>query len=355
MSKEIKEKKEPIEILYSNEIVWAGHPDKVADSIAAALLKNYVAGDKTTHAGIEVMGGKGVILVTGEVSSNAKVNVKKVVKRVLKERGYRTNYKIINNIGLQSPDINQGVSQQDGEIGAGDQGMMFGYACNDTQEMLPTAMVILQKLARMYEEIREEDPKDFYPDGKAQITGVYDENMKLKRIKTFVISYQNAEKNREKTDAILRAAATSIADEYGITIEQFLINPTGKFLIGGFDGDAGLTGRKIVVDAYQSFANVGGGNMNGKDPSKVDFSAAHKARQLAKRIVKNEKLRWAEVQLSYAIGVAEPVAIYIRSNRGLLPVPKTWYKECKPANIIKDLDLLNADFEGLAKFGHFQK
>lgn len=356
MSKEIKEnEKEPVEILFSNEIVWAGHPDKVADQIGAALLKEYVSKDKDTHAGIEVMGGKGIIFVTGEVTSKARVNVKKVVKRVLKDRGYRTNYKIINNIGLQSPDINRGVSQLGGEIGAGDQGMMFGYACNDTVEMLPTAMVILQKLARMYEDIRKDNPKDFYPDGKAQITGIYDENMKLKRIKTFVISYQNAEVNRDKTDEILKSVASSIASEYGIKIDEFLINPTGKFLIGGFDGDAGLTGRKIVVDAYQGFAPVGGGNFNAKDPSKVDFSAAHKARQLAKRIVKNEKLRWAEVQLSYAIGVAEPVAIYIHSNRGYLPVPKTWYKECKPANIIKDLDLLNADYEEMAKFGHFTK
>ena len=354
MSKEIKEqKKEPVEILYSNEIVFAGHPDKICDQLSAALLKEYISKDKNTHAGIEVMGGKGIIFITGEVTSKAKVNVKKVVKRVLKERGYRTNYKIINNIGLQSPDINQGVSQLGGEIGAGDQGMMFGYACNDTSEMLPTATVILQRLSRVYEDIRRDNPKDFYPDGKAQITGVYDENMKLKRIKSFVISYQNAELNRDKTDEILKSAASSIANEYGVKIEEFLINPTGKFLIGGFDGDAGLTGRKIVVDAYQSFANVGGGCMNGKDPSKVDFSAAHKARQLAKRIVKNEKLRWAEVQLSYAIGVAEPVGIYIRSNKGYLPVPKTWYKECKPANIIKDLALLNADYEEWARFGHF--
>lgn len=316
-------------------------------------MREYINGDPNTHAGIEVCGGKGKIFVTGEVTSLTKVNVKKVVRSVLKKVGYNNKYKIINNIGLQSPDINQGVSQSSGEIGAGDQGMMFGYACNDTEEMLPVAMVILQRFAKCYDDLRKDNPKEFYPDGKAQITGVYDENFKLKRIKTFVISYQNAEINREKTDELLKSIASGIAKDYKIEVEKFLINPTGKFLIGGFDGDAGLTGRKIVVDAYQSFANVGGGNMNGKDPSKVDFSAAHKARQLAKRIVKNMKLKWAEVQLSYAIGVAEPVAIYIDSNKGNIEPPKTWYKECKPAQIIKDLKLLELDYEELAKFGHF--
>lgn len=345
--------KKSIEKLYSNEIVFRGHPDKVCDEIAGAILREYIKRDQQTHAGIEVCGGKGKIFITGEVSSLARVNVKKIAKKVLKSVGYRTNYKIINNIGLQSPDINQGVTQSSGEIGAGDQGMMFGYACNDTEEMLPTAMVILQRLSKTYDDLRRENPKDFYPDGKAQITGVYDENFRLKRIKTFVISYQNAEINREKTDELLKSIASGIAKDFNIEVEEFLINPTGKFLIGGFDGDAGLTGRKIVVDAYQSFANVGGGNMNGKDPSKVDFSAAHKARQLAKRIVKNMKLKWAEVQLSYAIGVAEPVAIYIDSNRGNIEPPKTWYKECKPANIIKELGLLEVDYEELAKFGHF--
>lgn len=339
--------------LYSNEIVFRGHPDKVADQISAAILRECIKQDRNTRAGIEVLGGKGKIFVTGEITTRAKYNVKKIVKSVLRDVGYSTNYKVVDNIGRQSPDINQGVDQASGEIGAGDQGMMFGYACNDTKEMLPTAMVILQKLSKFYDELRKDSPNEFYPDGKAQITGIYDKDFKLKKIKTFVISYQNSEKNRAKTDEILKTAASSIAKEYGIEIEEFLINPTGKFLIGGFDGDAGLTGRKIVVDAYQSFANVGGGCMNGKDPSKVDFSAAHKARELAKRVVRNEKLKWAEVQLSYAIGVAEPVAIYIDSNRGTIEPPKKWYKECTPKNIIKDLDLLNADYVELAKYGHF--
>lgn len=339
--------------LYSNEIVFRGHPDKCCDQISAAILKECIRQDRNTRAGIETVGGKGKIFVTGELTTKAKINVKKIVKQVLEDVGYRTSYKIIDNIGKQSPDINQGVDREDGEIGAGDQGMMFGYACDDTKEMLPTAQVILQKLAKTYDELRLQNPETFYPDGKAQITGIYDNNMKLLRIKTFLISYQNSEQNRAQSDEILKSIATSIAKEYGIEIDEFLINPTGKFLIGGFDGDAGLTGRKIVVDAYQSFASVGGGCMNGKDATKVDFSAAHKARQLAKKILKKDGLSWARVQLSYAIGVAEPVSIYIDSDKGNIQVPKSWYKECTPKRIIDDLKLLDVDYVELAKFGHF--
>ena len=339
--------------IISTEIVFRGHPDKVCDQISAAILKECVKQDKNTRAGIEVVGGKGIIFVTGELTTRAKIDVKKIVRRVLKDVGYRTNYKIINNIGKQSPDINQGVDRKDGEICAGDNGIMYGYACSDTPEFLPVAQVILQKFAQTYDELRKEYPQEFYSDGKAQITGVFDSSMHLLKIKTFTICYQNSEKNRIKTDAIIKTIATSIANQYDIEIEEFLINPTGKFLIGGFDGDSGLTGRKIVVDAYQAFAPVGGGNCNGKCPSKVDFSGTHKARELAKRLCKNGGYRWVLVQLSYAIGVAEPVSIHIDTSSGPKSVPKSWYKECTPNNIIKDLDLYNVDYEELAKFGHF--
>ena len=224
---------------YSNEIVFRGHPDKTCDQIGGALLNAYVKQDKNTRAGIEVTGGKGKIFITGEVTTKAKISVKKIVKRVLKDIGYSTKYKIINNLGTQSPDIAQGVDFGGLGENAGDQGMMFGYACNDTKELLPTAMVILQKLAQSYDEIRKQD-KRFLPDGKAQITGEYDDNFKLLKIKTFTISYNNTELEREDTDKILKDLATSISDFYNIKIEQFLINPTGKFLIGGFEGDTGL-------------------------------------------------------------------------------------------------------------------
>ena len=343
-------------VLYSNEIVFRGHPDKVCDQIAGALLKAFIGGDKNSHCGIEVVGGKKKVFITGEVSSLAHPNVEEITKRVLEDCGYNSNdYEIINNIGLQSPDINQGVSKKDNEVGAGDQGMMFGFACNDTPELLRTTQVILQRLARDYDELRQKDHR-FLPDGKAQITGYYDKDFNLIGIKDFVVSYQNTEEDRPATDEIIKTMIRGICDCYFLNIENIYINPTGKFLIGGFEGDAGLTGRKIVVDAYQSFANVGGGNMNGKDPSKVDFSAAHKARELAKRVLLEYNLRWCEVQLSYAIGLTEPLAIYVRSDKGIIKdIPESVYAECTPKRMIEDLDLLNVDFEELAKFGHFVK
>lgn len=334
--------------LYSNEIVFRGHPDKVCDQISAAILKAALKQDRYTRAGIEVVGGKGKIFITGEMTTNAKLNVKKITKHVLADVGYKTNYKIINNLGKQSRDIAQGVDVG----GAGDQGMMFGYACDDTKECLPTAMVILQKFAQRYDKLRQRHPKLFYPDGKAQITGEY-KDRKLIKIKTFLCSYQNCEKDRNFTDGWLKKIIVEICKEYHIEIEEFLFNPTGKFLIGGFEGDAGLTGRKIVVDAYQSFANVGGGCMNGKDPTKVDFSAAHMARNIAKKYLKQHNLKWCEVQLSYAIGKAEPLAIYIEGDKGEYIIGKELYKKCSVKNIIDSLGLRNIDFEKLAQFGHF--
>jgi len=367
--------------LYSNEIVFRGHPDKVCDQISGALLDAFLKGDKDTRAGIEVVGGKGKIFITGEVTSTAKVDVEAITRRVLKDCGYPYNspsrgrrqvrstidsalmphrrsgvaalgadgvVDIINNLGVQSGDIAMGVDTG----GAGDNGMMFGYACSDTKQLLPTAMVILQKFAQEYDILRLWDSR-FRSDGKAQITGEYDKDFKLKKIATFTICYQNIEKDRAATDAILKDMATKIADEYNTKIEKFLVNPTGRFEIGGFESDAGLTGRKIVVDAYQSFANVGGGCMNGKDPSKVDISAAHKARDLAKEILKKRNLKWCEVQISYAIGQARPLAIYIDSSAGNIEPTEEMYASCEPRNIIRDLKLKDICYEDLAKWGHF--
>lgn len=336
--------------LYSNEIVFRGHPDKVCDQISAALLKAAFKQDRYTRAGIEVAGGKGKIFITGEMTTTAKLDVKKITKRVLADVGYKGKYKIIDNLGKQSHDIALGVDVG----GAGDQGMMFGYACDDTKECLPTAMVILQRFAKEYDELRKKNPHIFYPDGKAQITGEYYER-RLIRIKTFLCSYQNCETCRDYSDKVLKELIISICKDYKVRIDEFLFNPTGKFLIGGFEGDAGLTGRKIVVDAYQSFANVGGGCMNGKDPTKVDFSAAHMARQIAKEYLKKHQLKWCEVQLSYAIGKPEPLAIYIEGDKGEYFVGKNLYERCAVKNIIESLGLKYVDFEELAKFGHFTK
>lgn len=334
---------------FSNEIVFRGHPDKVCDQISAAILKACMEQDKNTRAGIEVAGGKRKIFVTGEVMTRAKIKVKKIVKDVLRDVGYPTNCEVINNLGYQSPDIAMGVDLG----GAGDQGMMFGYACNETKKYLPKAMVILQEFAKTYDVLRKTHPRSFRPDGKAQITGVYDKDFRLVEIKTFLVSYQNYERERNTTDAIIRNKIKTICERYEVPVKEILINPTGRFYYGGFDADAGLTGRKIVVDAYQSFANVGGGCMNGKDPSKVDFSATHKARQLAVRFLKKYELKWCEVQLSYAIGKAEPLAIYVDSDKGNIEVPEKVYRECTPRQIIRNLGLKHVDYVELAKYGHF--
>ncbi len=336
--------------LYSNEIVFRGHPDKVCDQISDALLDAYLKDDKNSRCGIEVMGGKGKIFITGEVTSNSNVDVPKIVCRVLKDVGYSEDYEIINNLGTQSKDIALGTNDLVG--GAGDNGMMFGYACRDTKEMLPLAMVILQKFSRGYDLLRQKDAR-FKSDGKAQLTGLY-ENNKLVKIETMTICYQNTEKEREETDKIITQMITKICADYEIPITKILINPTGKFLIGGFEADAGLTGRKIVVDNYQSFAPVGGGAFSGKDPSKVDRSGAYMARYLAKKILKdNPQYNWCEIQISYAIGVAKPLAIFIKTDLGDALVTKELYAECTPKNIIKKLDLKNINYEETARFGHF--
>ena len=337
--------------LYSNEIVFRGHPDKVCDQISDALLDECLKQDKYSRCGIEVMGGKGKIFITGEVTTKANLDVSKITKRVLSDIGYNTDYEIVNNLGVQSSDIALGTNEE--VMGAGDNGMMFGYACRDTKEYLPITMVILQKLSETYDELRKKDNR-FLPDGKAQITGVY-ENNKLVKIKTFTICYQNTELEREETDNILINIVNNLCKEYNIKVEEFLINPTGRFEIGGFAGDAGLTGRKIVVDSYQSFAPVGGGAFSGKDPTKVDRSGAYKAREIAKNIlINNEEYNWCEVQLSYSIGIEEPMAIYIKTDKGELEPSKELYEECKPRNIINDLNLRNICYEEKAKFGHFR-
>ena len=337
--------------LYSNEIVFRGHPDKVCDQISDAILDECLKQDEYSRCGIEVMGGKGKIFITGEVTTNAKLDVSSITKRVLSDVGYKDDYEIIDNLGKQSADIALGTNEE--VLGAGDNGMMFGYACRETDKYLPKAMVILQEFSEAYDNLRKVDNR-FLPDGKAQITGVYDNN-KLISIKTFTICYQNTEEDRANTDNKIMEIANEICNKYSVMVEQYLINPTGRFLIGGFSGDAGLTGRKIVVDSYQSFANVGGGAFSGKDPTKVDRSGAYKAREIAKRIIaENNEYEWCEVQISYAIGLSKPLAIYIQTDKGDVEVPQSLYEECKLKNIIDDLNLRNTCYEERAKFGHFR-
>lgn len=335
--------------LYSNEIVFRGHPDKVCDQISDAILTEYLKKDPYARCGIETAGGKGKIFITGEVTANCEVDIEAITKKTLKRIGYKDNFEIINNIGLQSPDISQGVDIG----GAGDQGMMFGYATNETSYYIPKAMKILQDIAIMYDNIRVQFNDVFYPDGKAQITGYYDDNMRLIKIKTLVVSYQNCETKREWSDNFLKNIIIDILEENEIECEEILFNPTGKFNIGGFDADAGLTGRKIVCDSYHSFAPVGGGAFSGKDPSKVDRSGAYMARYMALETLKEYNLDFCTVQLSYAIGIAKPVAIYINSNIGNIKVNPEWYERCKPNNIIEEFNLRTYNYTKTSSFGHF--
>lgn len=340
--------------LYSNEIVFRGHPDKVCDQISDAILDACLEKDKNSRCGIEVAGGKGKIFITGEITSTAVPCVQNIARLVLKDVGYPTDYEIIDNIGHQSPDIALGTNDEVG--GAGDNGMMFGFATRETPQMLPKAQVILQEFSQQYDKLRQQYPEIFKPDGKAQITGYYDEDMRLKRIKTATICYQNTEILRGWGDRRIILEFNIICAKHNVEVEEFLINPTGRFEIGGFDGDAGLTGRKIVVDSYHSFAPVGGGAFSGKDPTKVDRSGAYWARHIAKDILTRTPLiKWVLVQLSYAIGVAEPLAIYIETDAGVISVPPELYKQSTPANIIRNLRLKEIKYEELARFGHFKE
>lgn len=338
--------------LFSNEIVFRGHPDKCCDQIASAILDEYLKRDPYVRAGIECALKNDLIYVFGEITSSAKIdkNLREAIaRRVLKDIGYTNTFRYMENISEQSRDIAQGVDVQ----GAGDQGIIYGYACNDTKELLPTAQVILIKFAREYDKLVHSDGAIFYPDGKSQITGEYDENFKLRKIKTFLVSYQNCETRRKESDKIIKSLIERICKEYNIEVENILINPTGKFLEGGPWADSGLTGRKIVVDAYQGFAPVGGGSVNAKDPTKVDYSAALEARELAKRVLTKNGLKWCQVQLSYAIGVARPMAIYIDSDKGFIEPTEDMYVECEPSNIIKNLSLRVPDHEKKSRFGLF--
>jgi len=341
--------------LYSNEIVFRGHPDKVCDQISDAVLDAYLSQDKKARVAVEAMGGKGCLFLTGEITSTASVDVERVARRVLRDVGYDPSIDIVNNIGSQSPDIAQGTSGR--AKGAGDQGMMFGFATTETSQMLPKAQVILQRFAMRYDELRKNATSGLCSDGKAQITGEYwgiGHGRRLKRIKTALISYQNDEQNRKRNDAMLRREFELIASDFDVVVEEFIFNPTGRFSKGGFDADAGLTGRKIVVDNYHSFANVGGGAFSGKDPTKVDRSGAYMARKIACEILQdNPELGWIEVQLAYSIGLRTPLSIFIDSAWGTIEPAKRLYERCEPHSIISELNLLNIKYEPLAMYGHF--
>ena len=368
--------------LFTSESVTEGHPDKIADQVSDAILDEILKDDPNARVACETTVTTGMALISGEISTTTYVDIPKVVRETIKEIGYtRAKYgydsqtmAVLTAIDEQSPDIAQGVdtaleyrddiSEEEIEAtGAGDQGLMFGYATNETDTYMPLPIFLSHQLAKRLSDVRKDDIIDYLrPDGKVQVTVEYDENDKPKRIDTIVVSTQHAEdKSLEeiqediKKHVIYPTVPESLMDDK----TKCYINPTGRFVIGGPQGDAGLTGRKIIVDTYGGYARHGGGCFSGKDPTKVDRSAAYAARYVAKNIVAAELAEQCEVQLAYAIGVAEPVSIAI-DTFGTGKVTEAELVEAvranfdlRPAGIIKMLDLKQPIYKQTAAYGHF--
>lgn len=371
--------------LFTSESVTEGHPDKIADQVSDAILDAILKDDPNARVACETTVTTGMALIAGEISTTTYVDIPKVVRETIKEIGYtRAKYgydyetmAILTAIDEQSPDIAQGVDKaleyrdKDSEeeieaTGAGDQGLMFGYATNETETYMPLAIYLSHQLAKRLSDVRKDGTLNYLrPDGKVQVTVEYDENDENDnpvRIDTIVVSTQHAEDvTLEQIQEDIKAHVIYPTVPENLINEQtkFYINPTGRFVIGGPQGDAGLTGRKIIVDTYGGYARHGGGCFSGKDPTKVDRSAAYAARYVAKNIVAAGLADQCEVQLAYAIGVAEPVSIAIdtfgtgKVSEGQLVEAVRKHFDLRPAGIIKMLDLKQPIYKQTAAYGHF--
>ena len=343
-------------MLFTSEQVSMGHPDKVCDQISDALLVEYLKGDKGSRVAIETLIKDNHIVVGGEVTSLTHVNVDDVIRGVLKKVGIPNveSYDIINFLSKQSPDIALGTNDEVG--GAGDQGLMFGYATDETEEMLPIPFVLA---TRALVELRDREYDFLGADAKSQVTYDYKNN----RIDTFLISTQHSELvSVEYIKPFVENVMLKVAGDMGLNSDfKILINPTGRFVIGGSFGDAGVTGRKIIADSYGGSAHHGGGAFSGKDPSKVDRSGAYMARKVAKDLVKSGLASKVEVQLAYAIGIAEPVSIMVnsfstgvRGDEELAEMVASAY-DLTPRGIVASLKLLDVDYNLTSSYGHFGK
>ena len=368
--------------LFTSESVTEGHPDKIADQVSDAILDEILKDDPNARVACETTVTTGMALISGEISTTTYVDIPKVVRETIKDIGYtRAKYgydsqtmAVLTAIDEQSPDIAQGVdkaleyrndiSEEEIEAtGAGDQGLMFGYATDETDTYMPLPIFLSHQLAKRLADVRKDEILDYLrPDGKVQVTVEYGEDDKPRRIDTIVVSTQHAEdvelaqiEKDIKTHVIYPTVDKALLDDE----TKFYINPTGRFVIGGPQGDAGLTGRKIIVDTYGGYARHGGGCFSGKDPTKVDRSAAYAARYVAKNIVAAGLAKQCEVQLAYAIGVAEPVSISINtfdtgkvSEARLVEAVRKHF-DLRPAGIIKMLDLKQPIYRQTAAYGHF--
>ena len=359
--------------LFTSESVTEGHPDKICDNISDAFLDEYLRQDPNSRVAVETMVTTDFVAVSGEVTSKANFDKKaqeELVRKTIREIGYDNKDLMFDadscqvdlRLHSQSPDISQGISAtEEKEQGAGDQGLMFGYATNETEELMPMPILLAHKLIQKLSEVRRNKTIPWVrPDGKSQVSVRYEDN-KPTKIETVIVSTQHApnisqeEISREITDKVIKPVLGNLwNDEIKI-----YINPTGKFVIGGPHGDAGLTGRKIIVDTYGGFGRHGGGAFSGKDPSKVDRSACYMSRYIAKNLVAAGLADRCEVQLAYAIGVAEPVSLYVNTF-GTNKIPENQIEELvrknfdmKPSGIIAQLDLKRPIYKKTASYGHF--
>jgi len=367
-------------VLFTSESVTEGHPDKIADQISDSVLDAIIAQDPTARIACETLVTTGIVHVVGEITTKCYVDIPKIVRETIKEIGYtRAKFGfdsetcgVLISIDEQSPDIAMGVNQaleakqgQSDEveaIGAGDQGMMFGYATNETPEFMPLPISLAHKLARRLSEVRKNGQLDYLrPDGKTQVTVEYIDGKPV-RVDTIVISTQHSPDVELKTiekELIAEVIIPVVPAELLDSATKYYINPTGRFVVGGPQGDSGLTGRKIIVDTYGGMARHGGGAFSGKDPTKVDRSAAYAARYVAKNIVAAGLADKCEIQLAYAIGVARPVSIFVETF-GTAKVAEHKIAELvnkhfdlRPAGIIKTLDLRRPIYRQTAAYGHF--
>ena len=357
--------------LFTSESVTEGHPDKIADQISDAILDDILSKDPNARVACETICTTGLVMVCGEISTNASYNVQQIVRSTVEEIGYTRgkfgfdaeNLAVLSAIDPQSGDIAMGVDELEEKAqGAGDQGIMFGYACDETEEYMPLPIMLAHKLARRLSEIRKNKVVDYLrPDGKTQVTVLYDEEGNPVSVDTILISTQHSEiatQEQIKND-LYEHVVLPIIPAHLLTEEtKYLVNPTGRFVIGGPQGDTGLTGRKIIVDTYGGYSRHGGGAFSGKDPSKVDRSAAYMARYIAKNVVASGLAKKCEIQLSYAIGVAEPTSVLVETfgtsqvDENIIVKAIRENFNLTPKGIITSLELKRPIYRQVAAYGH---
>ena len=357
--------------LFTSESVSEGHPDKVADQISDAVLDAIIAKDPAARVACEAMVKTGMVIVAGEITTSAWIDLEDLARQTILDIGYDSaevgfdgaTCAVLNAIGKQSPDINQGVDRQaPEEQGAGDQGMMFGYACRETDVLMPAPITYAHRLVKRHSEIRNRGVLPWLrPDAKSQVSFVYEDGEPV-AVDTIVLSSQHDEtvSQADIKEAVMEEVIRPVIPEHWISDRtRFFINPTGKFVIGGPVGDCGLTGRKIIVDTYGGMSRHGGGAFSGKDPSKVDRSAAYACRYVAKNIVAAGLAEKCEIQVAYAIGVAEPMSIFVdtfgtgRISEARLVELVREHFDLRPYGILKMLDLVRPIYRPTASFGHF--